>query len=75
MNGLLKQNRLPDDLRDAIRTHLRGRRKERPVVISDAMRAIRLALPDSDLTNEELRDDIAIAAIDAGLNIHFDGRE
>ena len=75
MKALLKQNRIPSDLRETIRVDLRSRTKDRPVVISDAMRAVRLAAPDITRTSEELRNDIAIAALDAGLNIHFDPHE
>lgn len=67
-----KGNVLPDHVRNAIRAYLKNRSPERPVVISKAVREIQ-ALSNSDLSDEELTHSIATEAVEAGLNIHFDG--
>jgi hypothetical protein len=72
MTSYPKGNLLPDHVRNAIRAYLRKASRERPVVISSAVRDIQarnhLGMSDEDLTKS-----IADEAIKAGLNIHFDG--
>jgi len=48
------------------------RPKSRPVSISQALRAIRAVLPNCQLTDRQLEDLVARAAIKSGLTIHFD---
>lgn len=63
---------LPDHVRNTIRAYLKTRSPERPIVISSAVRDIQaqnhFKMSDTDLTRS-----IASEAIEAGLNIHFDG--
>lgn len=72
MTAYPKGNVLPDHVRIAIRAYLKKASRERPVVISRAVREIqslsKSGVPDGDLTTS-----IATEAIEAGLNIHFDG--
>jgi hypothetical protein len=49
-----------------------SRSKSRLISTSQALRAIRTALPHCSLDDRELEDLVAAAAIEAGFNIHFD---
>lgn len=67
-----KGNVLPDQVRNAIRAYLKKVSPERPVVIALAVKDIqslsKLEMSDADLTMS-----IATEALDADLNVHFDG--
>ncbi|RUM95426.1 hypothetical protein EET67_23365 [Pseudaminobacter arsenicus] len=72
MTSYPKRNLLPDHIRNAIRAYLRKASPDRPVVISSVMREIR-TLSEPELADDELKINIATEALEAGLNIHFDG--
>lgn len=72
MTNYPKGNILPDHVRNAIRTYLREASPERPVVISRAVRDIKLR-SNLDLSDDDLTTSVATEAIKAGFNIHFDG--
>lgn len=67
-----KGNVLPNHVRDAITAYLKKASRERPVVISSAVRHIK-ASSHLQIPDEELRMDVASEALNIGLNIHFDG--
>jgi hypothetical protein len=67
-----KGNVLPDHVRNAIRAYLEKRSPDRPIVISSAVRDIQ-AQNHFEMSDKELTAGIATEAIEAGLNIHFDG--
>jgi hypothetical protein len=52
-----------------------SRSKSRLISTSQALRAIRTALPHCALGDRELEDLVAAAAIEAGFDIHFDLEE
>jgi len=52
-----------------------SRSKSRLISTSQALRAIRTALPHCSLGDRELEDLVAAAAIEAGFDIHFDLEE
>lgn len=43
-----------------------------PVSVADTVNRVHAALPDCDLTDDELSDLVAIAAMERGLSIAFD---
>lgn len=58
---------------DIIDHYIETRRKsDMPVSTGQAIRAIRAALPKCDLTDRQLTDMVAAAAIRGGRNVNFD---
>jgi len=55
-----------------VKDYVGSRSKSRLISTSQALRAIRTALPHCSLGDRELEDLVAAAAIEAGFNIHFD---
>lgn len=43
-----------------------------PVSVADTVNAVRTAMPDCDLTDDELADLVAIASLERGLSVTFD---
>lgn len=67
-----KGNVLPNHVREAIRAYLVKASHDRPVVISSAVRDIK-ARNRLEISDEDLKTEVANEAIKVGLNIHFDG--
>ena len=55
--------------------YVESRSNSRLISTSQALRAIRTALPHCSLGDRELEDLVAAAAIEAGFDIHFDLEE
>lgn len=56
------------------RDYVGSRQRTRPISISQAVHAIRTVLPECPLTDRELSDLAAGAAIESGFTVHFDLR-
>lgn len=63
----------PRSVVHAINQYVNSRKTaDRPISTQDALRALRAALPNCELTDRELADMVAAAAIERGRNVAFD---
>lgn len=64
--------RLPEAIKEAIRQHIAGRTSTAPVQVSRLLRDVRSAIDASQVTDDELVEQIVMDATDQGLPVHFD---